>query len=135
VNPRTFLDGKIIVHPGDMLEVLDGLDENAFDSCVCDPPYHLTSIVKRFGGDTAAAAQFGADGAFSRASRGFMNKVWDGGDIAFQINTWAREPEYLADIERRCSLILSGPDARRNATIKAKGKAEDAGPLFGGAHG
>jgi site-specific DNA-methyltransferase (adenine-specific) len=43
-----------------------------------------------------------------------------------------REPEYLADIERRCSLILAGPDERRHATLKAKGKVEDAGPLFAG---
>jgi hypothetical protein len=43
-----------------------------------------------------------------------------------------REPEYLTDIERRCSLILAGPDARLHATIKAKGKVEDAGPLFAG---
>jgi DNA modification methylase len=43
-----------------------------------------------------------------------------------------REPEYLADIERRCSLILAGSSERRHATIKAKGKVEDAGPLFAG---
>jgi hypothetical protein len=42
-----------------------------------------------------------------------------------------REPEYLTDIERRCALILAGPDSRRHATLKTKGKVEDAGPLFG----
>jgi site-specific DNA-methyltransferase (adenine-specific) len=87
---KSFLNGRVQVHAGDCLDVMSGLDDNAFDSCVCDPPYHLTSIVKRFGGDTAAAAQFGTDGAFSRASRGFMNKVWDGGDIAFRVETWAK---------------------------------------------
>ncbi len=59
-----------------------------FDSCVTDPPYHLASIVKRFGGDNAAPAQEGTDGAFKRASRGFMGKTWDGGDIAFDPATW-----------------------------------------------
>lgn len=59
-----------------------------FDSCVTDPPYHLTSIVKRFGKDNAAPAQFGTDGAFARASRGFMGKEWDGGDVAFRAETW-----------------------------------------------
>jgi DNA modification methylase len=45
-----------------------------------------------------------------------------------------REPEYLKDIERRCSLILSGSESRRRESIKARGKAEyDAGPLFGAA--
>ena len=28
---------------------LKTLEDNKFDSCVTDPPYHLASIVKRFG--------------------------------------------------------------------------------------
>lgn len=43
-----------------------------------------------------------------------------------------REAEYQADIARRMELCLAGPDARRHATIKAKGQVEDAGPLFAG---
>ena len=58
------------------------------DSVVTDPPYHLTSIVKRFGKEGSAPAQYGTDGAFSRASTGFMGKEWDGGDIAFRKDTW-----------------------------------------------
>ncbi len=58
------------------------------DSVVTDPPYHLTSIVKRFGKEGSAPAQYGTDGAFSRASTGFMGKEWDGGDIAFRPDTW-----------------------------------------------
>ncbi len=58
------------------------------DSICTDPPYHLTSIVKRFGSATAAPAKFGTDGAFSRASAGFMGKQWDGGDIAFDVDMW-----------------------------------------------
>ena len=44
-----------------------------------------------------------------------------------------REPEYLADIERRMSLALAGPDERSRESIKARlvGKPMDAGPLFG----
>src|SRR6185503_8875517 len=71
---------------GDCLELLPTLKVLA--ACICDPPYHLTSIVKRFGGENAAPAQFGTDGAFARASRGFMGKQWDGGDIAFNVETW-----------------------------------------------
>ena len=59
------------------------------DAVVTDPPYHLTSIVKRFGKDGSAPAQFGTDGAFKRASTGFMGKEWDGGDIAFDPMTWS----------------------------------------------
>lgn len=71
---------------GDMREVLPTL--SGLDACVCDPPYHLTSIVQRFGGENAAPAQYGTDGAFARASRGFMGKQWDGGDIAMRPETW-----------------------------------------------
>lgn len=79
----------IDLHLGDCLDVLKTLADNSVDSCVTDPPYHLTSIVKRFGGKNAAPAKFGTDGAFARASRGFMNQTWDGGDIAFQPELWA----------------------------------------------
>jgi len=84
-----FLDGRVVLHCGDCLDVLAGMAENSVDAVVCDPPYHLTSIVKRFGGDGAAEAKAGATGAFKRASAGFMGKQWDGGDIAFQPSTWA----------------------------------------------
>lgn len=63
-------------------------DGPLFHALLCDPPYHLTTIVKRFGKKGSAPAQFGKDGAFARASKGFMNQTWDGGDIAFQKETW-----------------------------------------------
>jgi hypothetical protein len=44
-----------------------------------------------------------------------------------------REPEYQADIARRMELVLAGPDQKRHAIVKARGKVEDAGPLFGAA--
>lgn len=71
----------------DMLEWLAAYDGPLFDSCVTDPPYHLTSIVRRFGGKRAAAAK-DRDGLYQRASRGFMGKTWDGGDIAQRVETW-----------------------------------------------
>ena len=58
------------------------------DSIVTDPPYHLQSIVDRFGKEDSAPAQHGTDGAFARASKGFMGQEWDGGDIAFRKETW-----------------------------------------------
>lgn len=74
---------------GDSSEVLRGYLPNSIDSVCCDPPYHLTSIVKRFGAGNAAPAKHGKDGAFARASRGFMGQTWDGGDIAFRQEFWA----------------------------------------------
>lgn len=44
-----------------------------------------------------------------------------------------REAEYQADIARRMSLVLAGPDERAHAIIKARGTAAGAGPLFGDA--
>jgi DNA modification methylase len=73
---------------GDCLEVLKTIPDNSIDAVITDPPYHLTSIVKRFGKENSAPAQFGTDGAYSRASKGFMGKEWDGGDIAFRTDVW-----------------------------------------------
>ena len=59
------------------------------DSVVTDPPYHLTSIVERYGKEGSAPAKdYGQSGAFARTSKGFMGKEWDGGDIAFRSDTW-----------------------------------------------
>jgi site-specific DNA-methyltransferase (adenine-specific) len=74
---------------GDCRERMAELDAGSIDSCVTDPPYHLTSIVKRFGAANAAPAKVGKTGAYARASRGFMGQQWDGGDVAFQPETWA----------------------------------------------
>jgi site-specific DNA-methyltransferase (adenine-specific) len=57
------------------------------DSVVTDPPYHLTSIVERYGKDGSAPAK-DKDGLYQRQARGFMGKEWDGGDIAFRTDTW-----------------------------------------------
>ena len=75
---------------GDCIEQMQKLIDDGVqvDSVVTDPPYHLTSIVKRFGKVGSAPAQKGTDGAFVRASSGFMGKEWDGGDIAFRPETW-----------------------------------------------
>jgi hypothetical protein len=64
-------------------------DGPPFHALLCDPPYHLTSITKRFGGDGSVPAKFGKDGAFQRSSAGFMGQQWDGGDLAFRPETWA----------------------------------------------
>jgi site-specific DNA-methyltransferase (adenine-specific) len=79
---------------GDCRERMKELPDTSVDSVVCDPPYHLTSIVKRFGKShldvaahkdpsTVKVPQFG------RLSKGFMGQTWDGGDVAFQPETWA----------------------------------------------
>lgn len=58
---------------------------------ICDPPYHLESIVKRFGKPGSAAAQHGSDGRFTRHSAGFMGRAWDGAQAGVRI---AFDPEF-----------------------------------------
>jgi len=76
------------IYHGECLETLKGFEDNCIDTIITDPPYHLTSIVKRFGKKNSAPAKFGTDGVFQRSSKGFMGKEWDGGDIAFQVELW-----------------------------------------------
>lgn len=89
-----FLDDRIGLHCGDCRDVLAGLPADFFDACVTDPPYHLLSIVRRFSQTSEADAtktsqrvRDRADG-YASTARGFMGKVWDGGDVAFQPDVW-----------------------------------------------
>jgi site-specific DNA-methyltransferase (adenine-specific) len=90
VSVETFLDGRVTLHSGDCLTVMDTLEENSLDACLCDPPYHLQSIVKRFAKTGRTDKTRTSSGPHQRTANGFMNKVWDGGDIAFQVSTWER---------------------------------------------
>lgn len=74
-------NGQVRLHQGDSRDVLRGLADNSIDSVVSDPPYFLTSIVKRFGKEGSAAAKHGTDGAFKRLSGGFMNRQWDAPEV------------------------------------------------------
>lgn len=87
---------QVTLHHGDNRESLRRLIDQGVrvHSVVCDPPYHLESIQKRFGKTGAVAAQFGTDGAFQRASKGFCGSKWDGADengvkIAFDPDFWS----------------------------------------------
>ena len=78
------------IYPCDCRDAMGLLMQpDSVDSIVTDPPYDLTSIVKRFGKPGSAPAQHGTDGAFARASAGFMGKQWDGTGVAFEQRTWA----------------------------------------------
>lgn len=73
---------QLNLYYGDCRDILRSLIERGVrvHSVVTDPPYHLESVVKRFGRDNAKGARFGKDGRFARQSRGFMGKLWDGAD-------------------------------------------------------
>lgn len=91
MDPVSFQGGRVILHPGDCLEVLRRMPVDSIDSVVTDPPYALVSIRKRFGKAGAAAVRVpeGGSGAYARASAGFMGKAWDTGERAFATEFWA----------------------------------------------
>lgn len=95
----------VTVHHGDSREVLKGLADASVDSCVCDPPYALVGIGKRFGKDGAAPAKVGKTGAYARASKGFMGKTWDNGSTAFDPAFWL---EVLRVLKPGAHLIAFG---------------------------
>jgi len=90
----SFLDGRVTLHRGDCLAIVRALPDASIDSCVCDPPYALVSIVKRFGKTSQAddtltsdRSRCGADG-YARLAKGFMGKEWDNGAVAFAVEFW-----------------------------------------------
>ena len=88
MNGETFLDGRVTLFCGDSRDVLDTLAPDSIDHCVCDPPYALVSIGKRFGKDGAAPAK--GNDAYARASSGFMGQSWDTGEVAFSAAFWRK---------------------------------------------
>lgn len=89
---------SVRVEHGDMLQVLGRMvaDGERVQAIVTDPPYHLTSMVKRLSGTNAAEVEKNFTKTISgqkanphaAMARGFMGKAWDGGDIAFRPGTW-----------------------------------------------
>ena len=99
------------------------------DSVVTDPPYGLVSIAKRFGSSTAAPAKFGTDGAFQRASGGFMGLKWDSTGIE-------RDPEFwrlVFDVMKPGAYIIAFSSSRTYGYMQVA--MEAAGfithPMFG----
>jgi DNA modification methylase len=79
----------------DVLEWAESYDGPKFHAVLCDAPYHLTTITKRFGKEGSAQAKYGNDGAFQRVSGGFMGQEWDGSMVSFQPETWAAIGQHL----------------------------------------
>ena len=89
MTERTKPDDRVRVFEGDSREVLRTFPDNHFDSVVTDPPYALTSIVKRYGAEGAAPTKAKQTGAYSRTAAGFMGQRWDNGETAFDETFWA----------------------------------------------
>jgi hypothetical protein len=77
---------------GDVLQWAGEYDGPKFHALFCDPPYHLTSITRRFGKPGSALAK---GDVYARSAAGFMGQDWDGGGVAFRSETWAALAEHL----------------------------------------
>lgn len=71
----------------DIFQFCNEYEGPKFHALLCDPPYNLDTIKKRFGNPTSAPAKYGKDGAFERLSSGFLGQDWDT-DIAFDFRVW-----------------------------------------------
>jgi DNA modification methylase len=74
-----------ILH-GDCRDIMAAMPPAIFDSCVTDPPYHLTNNT---GTRSPYPGQYTPIGRPQEPKGGFMGRAWDGGSIAFQPETWA----------------------------------------------
>jgi DNA modification methylase len=113
----------IEVHAGDCREIMPRLAAAGilFDSAVIDPPYHLTSIVERFGAVDAAPAQSKETGVYARSSRGFMGQEWDGGDVAFRPETWRLVYDLLKPGAHLCAFAATRNYHRMAVAIEDAG--------------
>lgn len=71
---ESFLDGKVILHAGDCLDVLKTLEPNSIDAVVSDPPYGLEFMGKGWDGAdgfrrSLNKADADRDNVFGRASK------------------------------------------------------------------
>lgn len=80
-------DSAVRLEHGDCREVLPTLDAESVDAVVTDPPYHLTAGKK--GGQGLASVNLDSPHGRARITSGFMGMKWDGGDVAFDPETWA----------------------------------------------
>jgi len=79
----------ILIHNTDAIKWSAEYDGPLFHAMFCDAPYHLTSIIKRFGKKDSKPAGDVPDGRYGRLQKGFMGQTWDGGDLAFRPETWS----------------------------------------------
>ncbi len=73
-----------------------GYKQNYYHAMLLDPPYHLTSITKRFSKSNMENKDTpNRSPHYKRLSKGFMGQTWDGGDLAFNPELWFALKERL----------------------------------------
>lgn len=103
----------ITLHEGDCRVSLRRLIDQGVrvHSVVTDPPYGLVSVTKRFGKEGSAPAKHGTDGAFSRASKGFMGKCFHPDTEIMTDRGWRR----VTDVQIGDTVATLNPETRELA--------------------
>lgn len=129
----------LTLYEGDSRQILQRMIERGefVDSVVTDPPYHLDSIVKRFGKDGYKVAQYGTDGAFTRASGNFLGHKWDGENGGTKIAQDSGFWELVYQVLKPGGYIVSFSSSRTYGRMQVA--LEDAGfvthPMIGWVYG
>lgn len=87
----------VTLHLGDCVSWARNYSGAPFHALLCDPPYHLTEMTKRYSKPGTNDLRTAGDTPQRRTARGFMGKQWDGGDLAFNPETWAAFGNVLHD--------------------------------------
>lgn len=103
----------ITLHEGDCRVSLRRLIDQGVrvHSVVTDPPYGLVSVTKRFGKEGSAPAKHGTDGAFARASKGFMGKCFHPDTEIMTDRGWRR----VTDVQIGDTVATLNPETRELA--------------------
>lgn len=114
------VDPVQVIH-GDSREALKLMADASVDSVVCDPPYALVSITKRFANSPRSERTENTENPYGRTGRGFMGQRWDTGETAFDPAFWE---EVLRVLKPGAHLIAFGGTRTYHRLVCA---IEDAG--------
>lgn len=87
--------GNWKIYNQDVMDWSAAYDGEPFHAMLCDPPYHLYSPVSKSGSRPTDPLSESKYNAYNKG--GFMGKKWDGGQIAFQPETWYALSKHLYD--------------------------------------
>jgi len=98
------MNKKYTIFNEDAVKWANEYEGKKFHALLTDAPYHLQSIVKRFGKakvsddtQTSEKVRNRSDGYSRLIGGGFMGQKWDGGDVAFRPETWEAFSKVLCD--------------------------------------
>ena len=87
--------GNWKIYNQDVMDWSNSYNGEPFHAMLCDPPYHLYIPVSKRGSRPTDPLSESKYNAYNKG--GFMGKKWDGGQIAFQPETWYALSQHLYD--------------------------------------